>query len=75
MIKCKKKKKKVPKITFNRPVVKNVADGFASSNRSFNKLLPKAKYMKQPVAAMMWEPERFSFCRRDDGEELSYMFI
>lgn len=34
--------------TFSRPVVQNIAEGFASCSLSFNKLLPKAKYMKRP---------------------------
>lgn len=39
-------------LTFSRPVVWNVAEGFAICSLSFNKLLPKAKYMKRPLALM-----------------------
>lgn len=41
------------KITFRRPVVTNDADGFANSSLSFNRLLPKAKYMKRPRSDML----------------------
>lgn len=38
-------------VTFSLPVEQNIAEGFASCSLSFNKLLPKAKYMKRPLAA------------------------
>lgn len=41
------------KITFSRPVVTNDADGLANSSLSFNRLLPKAKYMKRPRSDML----------------------
>lgn len=43
-------------LTFRRPVVQNTAEGFASWSLSFNKLLPKAKYIKRPFTG----PDIFS---------------
>lgn len=59
-------------ITFSRPVEQNLAVGFASCSLSFSRLLPKAKYMKNPASTepdMMKRPSGLSSCRAGrDGE-------